>query len=725
MPDSNQEYNRIKLNDKLNLREDFPAVSFDEWKEQAVSDLKGAPYEKKLITKTFEGINLKPIYTREDLTHLEHLSSFPGFTPFMRGRTANGYLPGSWDICQSIPYGDPQEFNEALKYDLKRGQNSIPLSIDDASKLGFDADCSETELVGKHGVSISGLSSLARALKEIDITKYPVYINAGFSAFPLAAVFSAYLSKNNIDAGKIRGSFESDPISYLAEYGSIPAGIKYVYEEIAGVVNWFSSKAPDVKTLGVNGSFYGDVGANSADELAFTLSTAVDYINNLSDFGIEPRITASSIRFKYSVGSFYFMEVAKLRAARMLWYKILKEYGIPEAIKNSVIHAKTTYFNQTKYDPYVNMLRTTTEAFSAVVGGVDSLQTNPFDEVFGLPNEFSRRISRNVQIILSEESHLNKLIDPAGGSYFVETLTKELAEKAWEVFRDIQRRGGMYNSLVEGFPQEKVKAAIDARETDLRKRKEKLVGVNMYANIKEIKLEDNPVEHEELKKKRTENLQKFRVSVDKEKHQEVLNKLNKISLGDKENILDSAAEAVLHGATLGEIANAIRSGISGNNEVERIPVRRASELFENLRDAANSFKKKQGHLPKVHLINWGDLKEHKPRADFSKAFFETAGFEVIYSPGISITGEALKDTKDNVKTVVICSTDEMYPEIVPPIVKSVKDRFPGAVAVLAGYPKEQIEAHKEAGIDEFIFLGADVYEILSGIMKKTGVLENE
>lgn len=710
------------LDKKLNLREMFTPPTYEQWREVVEKDLKGVPFEKKLVTKTYEGINLQPAYRKEDIKNLPLVDDKPGFGSYVRSTKIGGYIEKAWDIAQEIPYGDAEEFNDALKYDLERGQTAINIVLDEATKLGLDADYAKPEQVGKGGLSFSAILSMKRAFKDIDLTKYPVYVNTGFASTPFMSLFAAYLKKENINIADINGSIDADPIGYLAENGELPVSLETAYDELKCVTEWASKNAPGIKTIHVNVSLYNNAGAGAVQELAYALSTAVEYISQLTERGLTAEEVASKIRFTFGIGPNYFMEIAKLRAARVLWAKILESYGVAQDKRKMFIHAKATQFNQTVYDPYVNMLRTTTEAFSAVVGGVDSMHTNPFDEIIGLPDNFSRRIARNTQIILKEESHLDQLIDPAGGSYYVEWLTNEVAKKAWDLFTEVEDNGGMIESLRADLPQSKIEEVNSARAKDIKKRKEVLVGTNMYANMTEKKIAPKVVDHENLHKKRTAYLQSYRTSGDNGKHESILEKLQTLVDKSSADVITVGAEAYLEGATLGEISKAIFANPGEKVTINKVKTNRLAEIFEELRDASLAYKEKTGSAPKIFLANMGPLKQHKARADFSRGFFEAGGFNVIYPKGFDTPEAAAKEFSASMaKVAVLCSTDDTYPELVEPFVKAAKTRGDVTV-ILAGYPRDKVEDYKAAGVDDFIYLGADVYAIISELLKNLGAL---
>ncbi len=719
MSDMSKEKAENTLEKELRLNNEFPLPTYEEWKAQVEADLKGASFEKKLITKTYEGIDLKPIYTRKDIENLPHLKNFPGSENYVRGTRASGYTDQSWLICQEIPYADAEDFNAALKNDLERGQTAVDLTLDSATKLGLDADFAGVEKVGDSGLSISAKNSLARALKDVDLEKYPIFVRTGFSSLPILALLAAHLNEKNFNLKNLRGSFEADPIGYIAENGSLPVSWDFIFDEMAKVVNWSTENMPNVKTIGVDGSLYHNSGASAVQELALVLATGNEYFSVLIDKGIPAEEIANKLRFTFAVGPFYFMEIAKLRAAKILWSKILEAYGVDENDRKMNIHVRTSRHNQTMIDPYVNMLRTTTEAFSAIVGGIDSMHTNPFDESFAVPDQFSRRIARNTQILLKEESHLDKLIDPAGGSYFVESLTSEVAEKAWKLFQEIDAKGGMIKSLEANYPQTLIAETDSERRKNLSNRKDVLVGTNMYANGKEKKIERQKLDKEKFHKKRTEYLQKLRVSGDNGTHQNILEKLQNLTDKNSTDLIGTCIEAFAEGATIGEIAKTTRVNAGDAVKISKVKIHRASEIFEELRDKAIEYQASNGSKPKVFLATMGPLKQHKPRADFSTGFFEVGGFEVIYQKGFDSSSDASEAAINaGAQVVVICSTDETYPEIVPQLVRGLKSKNKDIVIILAGYPKDQIEEHKKSGVDDFIYLGCDAYELLNKLFNK-------
>lgn len=709
----------VKLNDNLDLKKDFPLNNFEEWKQQVEKDLKGESFDKKLLTKTYEEITLQPLYTSTDIKDLPQINNFPGFQNFLRGNSASGFVDRNWEIAQEYKNALPEDLNDVLKSDLQRGLNSINIVLDNPTMLGLDADQSKSGEVGKDGLSISGVRKMQVLFKDIDLTAQPVNINGGFSALPITLLFNAFANETRTSLMNIKGSITSDPYEYLMTKSELPFSLNQVLDEMKLATELMIKSNSAIKTIGVDGLHFNNAGSNSVQELAFTLATAVEYLNEMIVRGLKADDVAKRIKFTFGIGSFYFMEVSKLRAARILWSKILESFGVNEENRKMFIHCKATEFNQTYFDPYVNMLRTTTEAFSAIVGGADSIHTNPFDESFNPSDNFSRRIARNTQIVLKEESHLDQVIDPAGGSYFVEKLTDDIANAAWKLIQTIEEKGGMLNAIQTGFVQDEISKVAEVKKKDFAKRKSVLVGTNMYANPKEEMMEVKKLDLNSVYKKRVEYIQKYRITGEDKKHKSILERLQKIADTKSYELVDDAVEAFLEGASLGEISKSIRSSADKGITVQPLKQFRLAEMFEDLRIASENYKKKTGNKPKIFLATMGSLKQFKARADFSRAFFEVGGFEIVYPNGFASTDEAVKSAiESKAKVVVICSTDDTYPELVPQVVKGIKEKSKDVSVILAGYPKDQIEEHKKKGVDDFIYLGADAHNVLSTLLNK-------
>jgi len=423
---------------------------------------------------------------------------------------------------------------------------------------------------------------------------------------------------------------------------------------------------------------------------------------------------ASQIMFGFSMGANFFMEIAKLRAVRPIWAQIVKAFGGNEESQKIHIHGRPAKFFKTVYDPYVNMLRDTTELFSGVVGGVDSFENSTFDEPVRKGDEFSRRIARNMQIILQEEFGLLQPIDPAGGSWAVETLTKEIKEKIWAEFQVIEGKGGIVAALKEGYPQDEIAKILEARFKAAETRKDRIVGNNMYPNMTEERIDARPESQEENMKIRKAAIENYLSNVDSVAVKDAL-------VAVKDGCACCAIAAAEKGATIAEIRQAL--GTAEVEKIKNIEAHRWSERFEALREKTENFKAKTGDNVKIFLANMGPIPQHKARADFTTGFLQVGAFQVLGNNGFPTVDEAAQAAKESgADAVVICSTDATYPEIVPALAPKLHEALPNAIVYLAGTaPAELVEPYKQAGIDDYINVRANCYKVIQALQQKKGM----
>lgn len=706
--------------DNINLDfEEFSKATYEDWRQAIDKMLKGSSFEKKLITKTYENIELQPIYCQENTENLPHINSMPGVTPYLRGSKLLGHIQDSWDIAQEILYTDPKQFNHALHVDMQRGQNAINLIFDHATMLGIDANQMHQDY-SQNGLSISSLDHLVTALDGINIESVPIFMHTTTSALAITAFLFALLKKQG-KLSKIRGTIGMDPLGQLVSYGYLPGELTDYYAIIAQLINWTRQNTPDLRVLTVHGDPYHNGGASVTQELAFVLATAVEYLRVMQQYNLDIKKLVPSFHFAMSVGSNFFMEIAKFRAARLLWAKIVKECGGSENLQTMCIHARTSHWNKTIYDQHVNLLRSTTEALASVIAGCDSLHVSAFDELSKIPDTFSRRIARNTQIIIREETQVTKTIDPAGGSWYIESLTASVAKEAWDIFRKIEELGGMYKALCTGWPQKQVADTAEKRALHIAKRKDIFVGTNMYPNLKEVmppmrvhnKPDTNHIQ------KLLHNLSIKRSTDNKDQHV-VLNKITQARL-DGVGIIEAAIEAALSGVTLNDITSSYIN-FDSLVRVNAISAQRGTHAIEQVRIRTEEYYKNTGKRPQVFLATVGELKQHKARTDFVTAFLGVGGFEAIYKNDFTTASEAAEAAiQAHTMVVVICSTDDKYPTLVPQLVQILKVANPEMLVILAGYPVDYITAFKTAGIDDFIHINADCQSLLSKLQHKMGV----
>ncbi len=706
----------------LDILKDFPANTHAEWLAEVEKQLKGKSFDKTLVKKTYEGIDIQPMYFIHDLDGLPLVDTLPGEAPYMRGTTASGHRVNAWHIAQEITQPDPEEFNRAARYDLTRGQNSLNIVFDQATLNGYDPDQAPAEMVGKDGLSLASLSDAKVALEGIDLTAHPCRIACGATGIAQTALVVALIEDQGQSPADLEGSLVVDPLGVLAVAGKLPCSSAEAYDRMAQLTLWAVEHAPKVRTITVGTEGYRNSGGNAVQDIAYALATGVAYIRALLERGLGINDIAVRMNFEFAIGNDFFMEIAKFRAARMVWAQVIDSFGGNAEAKKMYVHARTATWNKTEVDPWVNMLRVSTEAFSGIAGGVDSMHVGPFDEIFRTPNEFSRRIARNVQIVLKDEGHFDKVIDPAGGCWYVEKITAQLAEKAWKLFQDIEAAGGMLAALEKGMPQEGVAETAAQRAKNVATRTDRFVGTNMYPNLQEKRQLAEPFDHQGFREKRTQALKAHAGSIDDQACAAALTAIRECRSTLDSTVMGQAVKAARRGATLGMVAGALQKE-AGEIAVQPLNIHRGAEPFEKIRRATEDYTARTGIVPKLFLANMGPIPQHKARADFSTAFFNVGGFETIGNNGFGTVDEAAKATLDSgAKAVVICSTDATYPDIVPALAQQLKAADPHIMIILAGFPKEHVDAFKEAGVDEFLHVRVNALELLTKLQKHLEVI---
>ncbi len=625
--------------DNINERlfDEFPPVSTEQWEKVIEADLKGADYDKKLVWRTAEGFSVRPYYRAEDLARVPFADSRPGVFPFVRGTGTSG----DWRVHQTVRVDDPHAANAETLAALDAGCDSVGFCIarEDFSEADLDALLSQV------------------VLGAIDV----VFCGAGVRR--VAEMMLARLDRSGIDPDQVRISFAIDPIvkklSLKGEFGCCEDGTK-CFGRIAELAAKFE-KYPHVRLVTVGGDRFNASGATITQELAFTLAVGHEYLVRLMEAGLSVDRAAKIIRFSMAVSSNYFMEIAKFRAARMLWANIVAQYK-PECDCSAKMftHAVTSRWNQTVYDPYVNMLRGTTEAMSAAIAGVHSLEVEPFDASFENPTEFSRRIARNVQLLLKHESHFDQVTDPSGGSYYIETLTASIANEAWKLFREVEDKGGYIAAFRSGFVTGAVEASAAAKDKAVATRRTILLGANQYPNFTEVA--DKAV----------------------------------------------SESAVTPGCGCGCGCQAV----AGDKPVLR-PYRGAMP-FEQIRLATD----RSGKTPTAFMLTCGTLAMARARAQFACNFFACAGIRVTDNTFFASVEEGVKAAlKAKADIVVICAADDDYAALAPEVHKLLGDR---AILVVAGAPASQPELEAQ-GITRFISVRSNVLETLKGYLKESGI----
>ncbi|MBL7965918.1 MAG: methylmalonyl-CoA mutase small subunit [Prolixibacteraceae bacterium] len=613
-----------------NLFAEFPPVSTQQWMDKITADLKGADYNKKLVWKTNEGFDVQPFYRAENMDEVSFLNSLPGEFPFVRGTKKTN---NEWLVRQSIAVTDLAEANKkALNY-LMRGVDSLAFVFNGGELTVAD---------------------LVVLLKDVCLPAVEVNF-VGCCSKKATEAFVAYVKKAGYDLAEVKGSVEYDPFGKFAVTGVLRNGAEHVLANAASLIEQ-TSEMKKFKTLAVNGKNFGNAGASAVQELGFSLAQGAEYLTALTEKGVDIDAVAKNLKFNFSVSANYFMEIAKLRAARLLWAQIVKAYGPKcECSAKMTIHAETGSWNKTVYDAYVNMLRTQTEAMSASIGGADSITVLPFNAVYEQPTEFSDRIARNQQLLLKEESHISKIVDPAAGSYYIEELTASIAENAWKLFIDVQEKGGFIAALREGFIQAEVKKMAAKRDGNVATRRENLLGVNQFPNF-------------------TEKVE-----------------------GELDAAVFAPVDLTAEGA-----------------EIETLKPYRGAQAFEALRYKTDVYAK-TNKRPLAFMLTIGNLAMRKARAQFACNFFAVAGFDVLDNNGFKTVEEGVDAAqKAGAAIVVICSSDDEYAEFAPAAFEALGGK---AIFVVAGAPACTDDL-KAKGITNFISVKSNLLAELTSYQKQ-------
>ena len=700
--------------------DEFEKPTYEQWQAEVEKALKGGDFHKKMFTKTYEGITLQPIYT--PALHGEKIPKgvYPGAGEFLRGTKASGYIKDSWGVSQYVDDSLPKDANHASLYEIVKGGTIHNIRLDEATR--HDQDVQVGASVGVGGTSVSTMDDCKQLIDRFNLKENPLYIETGASAAILLGMLAATVKGAKKQTADLKGLVGADPVGVWAKDGALHISLDTAFDEMAHTVVWAKEQAPELKTVLVSGDVYANGGANDVQEVAYALATAVCYVRQLAQRNIDIHTIAKSMMFTFSMGANFFMEIAKLRALRVLWARIMEAFGAEEADRAVHVHGRTSAFTKTVYDPYVNLLRNTTQAFSGVVGGLNSLEVSPFDQPIRKADDFSRRIARNIQVMLQTEFELRQPVDPVGGSWYVETLAAELCEKIWAEFQTVESKGGIVAALKEGYPQAQVKAILDERFKNLAYRRDVAVGNNMYANMTEELLDPKPENQETLRQKRVAHIEEYLASAEPDAISKAQATLE-TSTTEPGALIGLIELGALQKLTIRQIRKALDAGDISSETIEPIIAHRWTEQFEALRMRTENYKQRTKDNVKVFLANMGPIPQHKPRADFSTGFFEVGAFEVIKNDGHETTADAAKAARESgADVVVICSTDDTYPELVPPLAKELKETMPNVTVILAGAPPKDLEpVYREAGVDDFISVRANCYEILHTLQDKKGM----
>ena len=664
------------MTDPLKLASEFPSADYAAWRTLAEEALKGASFEKKLVTKTLDGFALQPLYTKGDQdadTRLIHDVLSASVEP---RETVTG-----WDIRQLHSHPDPIVTNAAVLDDLENGATSILLKLDAAARKGREISSGE---VGVDGIAIHCLADLECTLSDVYTNLATIALDGGAAAIPAAAMLAARMTDED-GASEAAPAFNIDPIGTLASTGTLPCSTDDALRQTANITAELIDLFPMGTAISVNGAPYYNAGATDGQELACLLASGVAYLRALTDTGMAVDQAAGAMVFNVAIGTDFFAGIAKLRALRLMWTRVLAASGAEDA--SISINAVSAEMAMSKVDPWVNMLRTTVTSFAAGLGGADSVVCLPYDHLIGLPDGFTRRIARNTQLILQEESNVHRVIDPAGGAWFIENMTRDLAKAAWAKFQSLEASGGIVAALANGSLKKDIEAVWHTREERVANRRDPLTGVSEFPNISEAKVTCDAPDLDAVQANGKARQTKYTETVG--------------------SSLSSLMEAARKGATIGHMYTDLY-GTSAATTVPALTPHRLSEPYEALRKRADGYKAKTGTFPQIFLANLGKVAQHTARAMFARNFFEAGGIEAITNTGFAdATSVAKAFTASGAKIAVICGSDPQYGDMATDVASTLKTAG-ASLVYLAGHPGDARAGYEAAGIDDFIYVGTDV-----------------
>ena len=697
----------------------------NKWKSLANKELREKTIDS-LNWATPEGISIKPLYTKNDLKNLKHLNELPGLDSYSRGARATMYLGRPWTVRQYAGFSTAEESNKFYRKNLKAGQKGISVAFDLPTHRGYDSDHSRVlGDVGKAGVAIDSVEDMKILFSKIPLDKMSVSMTMNGAVIPIMANFIVAAEEQGVARSSLTGTIQNDILKEFMVRNT------YIYPPepsmriVSDIIQYTSIEMPKFNSISISGYHMHEAGANLVQELAFTLADGKEYVKAALSKGLDIDAFAGRLSFFFAIGMNFFMEVAKLRAARILWSRIMKEFN-PKKTSSSLlrVHCQTSGVSLQEEDPYNNIVRTSYEALAATLGGTQSLHTNAFDEAMGLPTEFSSRIARNTQLIMQEELGITKVIDPLAGSYYVENLTHQLTEKAWELIQEIENLGGMTEAVSVGLPKSRIEESAAKKQAAIDQGLEVIVGVNKYKPKKQENVDILDVDNISVRKNQINRLNQIRGARDNKVCQKKLKDLENVCSNRSGNILEFAIEAARHRATLGEISLCLENVFGrykANNKTLSGVYKNAyenDEDFLKIYKKVDLFEKKEGRRPRILVIKMGQ-DGHDRGAKVIATAFADIGFDVDVGPLFQTPEEAAQDAVDNdVHIIGISSQAAAHKTLVPILINELKKINGEEIIVICGgvIPKEDYKFLSETGVRAIFGPGTNILDAANNLM---------
>ncbi len=690
--------------------------TLDQWRALATKELKGADPDT-LDWDTLEGITVKPLYTEADTDGLDHMGSLPGIAPFTRGPRATMYAGRPWTIRQYAGFSTAEESNAFYRRALAAGQQGVSVAFDLATHRGYDSDHPRVEGdVGKAGVAIDSVEDMKILFDGIPLDRVSVSMTMNGAVIPILANFIVTGEEQGHSRAALSGTIQNDILKEFMVRNT------YIYPPepsmriIADIIGYTAREMPKFNSISISGYHMQEAGANLVQELAYTLADGREYVRAAIAAGMDVDDFAGRLSFFFAIGMNFFMEIAKLRAARLLWHRIMSDFGAKKPSSLMLrTHCQTSGVSLQEQDPYNNVIRTAYEAMSAALGGTQSLHTNALDEAIALPTDFSARIARNTQLILQEETGITHVVDPLAGSYYVESLTAELADRAWAIIGEVEEMGGMTKAVASGQPKLRIEETAARRQAMIDRGEEVIVGVNKYRKDREDPIDILDIDNVAVRRSQIARLESVRAARDESACQAALAELTRRA-AEGGNLLEAAVEAARARATVGEISMAMEK-IFGRHRAEVKTLAgvygaayEGDEGFAQIQRDVEAFAESEGRRPRMLVVKMGQ-DGHDRGAKVIATAFADIGFDVDVGPLFQTPEEAAQDAIDNdVHIVGISSQAAGHKTLAPKLIEALKAQGADDIIVICGgvIPQQDYDFLKNAGVKAIFGPGTNI-----------------
>lgn len=712
---------------------EFAPANLEAWTKAAQKSAPGGDVNA-LNWVTPDGISVKPLYTAEDTAHLPYTNTLPGFEPYIRGPQATMYAVRPWTIRQYAGFSTAEESNAFYRKALAAGGQGVSVAFDLATHRGYDSDHPRvTGDVGKAGVAIDSVEDMKILFNEIPLDKVSVSMTMNGAVLPVLAGYVVAAEEQGVSQDKLSGTIQNDILKEFMVRNTYIYPPEPSMKIIGDIIEYTAKNMPKFNSISISGYHMQEAGANQALEMAFTLADGKEYVKTAIAKGMDVDEFAGRLSFFWAVGMNFYLEIAKMRAARLLWCRIMKGFNAknPKSLMLRT-HSQTSGWSLTEQDPYNNVVRTTIEAMAAVFGGTQSLHTNSLDEAIALPTEFSARIARNTQLIIQEETHITNVVDPWAGSYMMESLTQEMADKAWAIIEEVDAMGGMTKAVDSGWAKLKIEAAAAEKQARIDSGKDVIVGVNKYKLAKEDPIDILDVDNVKVREGQVQRLQAIKASRDNAAVQAALAALTAAAESGQGNLLDLSIKAIRLRATVGEVSDALEK-VYGRHRADTQKVTGvyaaaydSAEGWEQLKTEIADFATAQGRRPRVMIAKLGQ-DGHDRGAKVVATAFADLGFDVDMGPLFQTPEECARQAIENdVHAVGVSTLAAGHKTLVPAIIAELKKQGADDIVVFVGgvIPRQDYDMLYEAGVKGVYGPGtpipASAKDVLEQIKKAVG-----